>query len=89
MTEKRRTARLPEQQPASAREHAVDGEPSASVTDARTHQNRIDRLGELSDWLQEQHGPATEEELTEAPHTRKAAQARIATQLAAAQGGAA
>jgi hypothetical protein len=47
------------------------------------HQDLIDRLGELSDWLQEEHGKVTAEELTEARRIRETAKARIAAQLAA------
>lgn len=50
---------------------------SVRLNEAQVHQDRIDRLGELSDWLQEEHGAVTDEELAEARRTRESAHARI------------
>lgn len=86
---KRVTVTVPEELLASIRARVGERELSAYVTDALVHQDRIDRLGELSDWLQEEYGPVTEEELSAARRIREEAQARIAAQLAAEQRGAA
>jgi len=86
---KRVTVTIPEELLASIRERVGDRELSAYVADALVHQDRIDRLGELSDWLQQEYGSVTDEELAEARRVREAAQARIAAQLAAEQRGAA
>ena len=63
MSMKRVTVTVPEELLASIRARVGERELSAYVTDALVHQDRIDRLGELSDWLQEEYGPVTEEEL--------------------------
>jgi hypothetical protein len=89
MTMKRVTITVPEELLASIRERVGDRELSAYVTDALAHQDRIDRLGELSNWLQQEYGPVTDEELADARGVREAAQARIAAQLAADHRGAA
>jgi hypothetical protein len=86
---KRVTVTVPEELLASIRARVGERELSAYVTDALVHQDRIDRLGELSDWLQEEYGPVTEEELSAARRVHEEAQARIAAQLAADQRGAA
>lgn len=86
---KRVTVTIPEELLASIRERVGERELSAYVAEALVHQDRIDRLGELSDWLQEEHGAVTDEELAEARRIREAAQGRIAAQLAAEQRGAA
>jgi hypothetical protein len=89
MSMKRVTVTVPEELLASIRARVGERELSAYVTEALVHQDRIDRLGELSDWLQEEYGPVTEEELAAARRIREEAQARIAAQLAADQRGAA
>jgi hypothetical protein len=89
MSMKRVTVTVPEELLASIRARVGERELSAYVTEALVHQDRIDRLGELSDWLQEEYGPVTEEELAAARRIREEAQARIAAQLAAEQRGAA
>jgi hypothetical protein len=86
---KRVTVTIPEELLGSIRERIGDRELSAYVTDALVHQDRIDRLGELSDWLQEEHGAVTDEELAEARRIRESALSHIATQLAAERRGAA
>ncbi|MFE1198213.1 hypothetical protein ACFW6E_36640 [Streptomyces olivaceoviridis] len=86
---KRVTVTIPEKLLSSIRERIGDRELSAYVTDALVQQDTIDRLGELSDWLQEEHGAVTDEELTEARRIREAALSRMAAQLAAEQAGAA
>lgn len=86
---KRVTVTIPEELLSSIRERVGDRELSSYVTEALVHQDRIDRLGELSDWLQQEHGSVTEEELAEARRVREEAQARIADQLAADRRGAA
>ncbi|WP_199923536.1 hypothetical protein [Streptomyces sp. NRRL F-5123] len=60
------TVTIPEELFASIRERVGERELSSYVTDALAHQDRIDRLGELSDWLQEEHGAVTDEEPAEA-----------------------
>lgn len=89
MTMKRVTVTIPEDLLAAIRERVGDRELSAYVTDALVHQDRIDRVGELSDWLQQEYGAVTDEELAEARRVREAAQARIAAQLAEERRGAA
>jgi hypothetical protein len=54
-------------------------------TDALAHQDHIDRIGELSDWLQQEYGAVTDEELAQARRIREGAQSRIAAQGAAAE----
>ncbi|MDT0308616.1 hypothetical protein RM780_16855 [Streptomyces sp. DSM 44917] len=85
MTAKRVTVTIPEELLRSIRERVGERELSAYVTEALAHQDRIDRLGELSDWLQREHGAVTDEELAEARRVREAAQSRIAAQITAAQ----
>lgn len=83
MTMKRVTVTIPEELLRSIRDRIGDRELSAYVTEALAHQDQIDRLGELSDWLQAEHGAVTDEELAEARRIREAAQSRIAAQIAA------
>jgi hypothetical protein len=85
MTTKRVTVTVPEDLLSSIRERIGERELSAYVTEALARQDRIDRLGELSDRLQEEYGAVTDEELAEARRVREAAQSRIAAQLAAAR----
>ncbi|MGP3966262.1 hypothetical protein [Streptomyces sp. 6N223] len=85
MSMKRVTVTIPEELLSSIRERIGERELSAYVTEALVHQDRIDRLGELSDWLQEEYGAVTDEELAEARRVREAAQSRIAAQIAASR----
>jgi len=85
---KRVTVTIPDELLSSIRERIGDRELSAYVTEALARQDRIDRLGELGDWLQQEHGAVTDEELAEARRLREAAQARIAAQHAADRRGA-
>jgi hypothetical protein len=79
---KRVTVTIPEELLSSPRERIGKLELSAYITEAPSDQDRIDRLGELSDWLQQEHGALTDEELAEARRTREVAQSRIIAQLA-------
>jgi hypothetical protein len=57
------------------------------IATAAQREAAIARLGELSDWLQAESGPVTEDELAAARRIHEEAQARIAAQLAAEQSG--
>lgn len=50
-------------------------------TEVLVHRDRIDRLGELSDWLQQEYGSVTDEELAEARRVREAALSRAALRM--------
>lgn len=89
MSMKRVTVTIPEELLSSIRERIGERELSAYATEALVRQDRIDRLGELSDWLQEEYGTVTDEELAEARRVREAALSRIAAQIAASRKGAA
>jgi hypothetical protein len=85
MTMKRVTVTIPEELLSSIRERIGERELSAYVTEALVHQDQIDRLGELSGWLEEEYGAFTDEELAHARRVREAALARIAAQLVASR----
>ncbi|MFJ4838234.1 hypothetical protein [Streptomyces sp. NPDC088746] len=62
MATKKYTVTLPEELAEEIRGEVGPGAFSAYVTHAIERQREQDRLGELVAWMQEKHGPLTEEE---------------------------
>lgn len=66
MATKKVTVTIPEDLLDEIRAEAAERGMSAYVTEALRFKRDRDRLRELSDWLQEEHGPLTDEERTTA-----------------------
>lgn len=62
MTTRRITVSVPAELLDAIRERVGDREMSAYVTEALARKDEMDRLSELVDWLQEEHGPVTDTE---------------------------
>ncbi len=62
MTTKRITITVPAELLDAIRDRVGEREMSAYVTEALTRKDESDRLSELVDWLEEEHGPVTDEE---------------------------
>ncbi|GGY21801.1 hypothetical protein GCM10010384_30520 [Streptomyces djakartensis] len=76
---------LPEELAEEIRQEVGSGGFSAYVTRAIEHQREQDRLGELVAWLEEEHGPVTDDELAAAEAERREFE-RHFTQRGAASG---
>jgi hypothetical protein len=74
MATKRVTVTIPEELLSSIRGRIGARGLSAYVTEALVHRDRIDRLGGLSDWLQEEYGAVTDEVLAHARRISEAVQ---------------
>ncbi|MEZ0095707.1 Arc/MetJ-type ribon-helix-helix transcriptional regulator [Streptacidiphilus sp. EB129] len=86
-TTKKYTVTLPEDLAESVRAKVGPGNFSNYVTQAIARQEERGRLHELVDWLEDEYGPVTEEELTEAEAERRLLEQRH-TELAATREGA-
>lgn len=93
MATKKVTITIPEELLDEIRSEAAERGLSAYVTEALQRQRNHDRLRELVDWLEQEHGPITEEERKaaraeldeiDAEHDRRRAQQDVAAQDAAA-----
>lgn len=62
MATKKVTVTIPEELLDEIREEAAERGMSAYVAEALRFKRDRDRLQELADWLQEEHGPVTEDE---------------------------
>ncbi|ORT58945.1 hypothetical protein [Streptomyces sp. CB03238] len=71
MATKKYTVTLPEELAEEIRKEVGPGAFSAYVTRAIERQREHDRLGELVEWLEEEHGPVTEEEMAVAEAERR------------------
>lgn len=71
MATRKYTVTLPEELAEEIRSEVGAGNFSAYVTRAIERQREQDRLGELVEWMQEESGPLTEEELAEAEAERR------------------
>ncbi|WP_190198355.1 hypothetical protein [Streptomyces djakartensis] len=85
MATKKYTVTLPEELAEEIRQEVGSGGFSAYVTRAIEHQREQDRLGELVAWLEEEHGPVTDDELAAAEAERREFE-RHFTQRGAASG---
>ncbi|MFF6876926.1 hypothetical protein ACFY9S_16615 [Streptomyces sp. NPDC012474] len=71
MATKKYTVTLPEELAEEIRHEVGSGGFSAYVTRAIERQREQDRLGELVTWLEDEHGPVTEDELASAEAERR------------------
>ncbi|MEU0054840.1 hypothetical protein [Streptomyces sp. NPDC006334] len=71
MATKKYTVTLPEELAEEIRREVGPGAFSAYVTRAIEHQRERDRLGELVEWLEGEHGPLAEGELAAAEVERR------------------
>lgn len=71
MATKKYTVTLPEELAEEIRREVGPGGFSAYVTQAIQRQREQDRLGELVEWMEEEYGPVTEEELAAAEAERR------------------
>jgi Arc/MetJ-type ribon-helix-helix transcriptional regulator len=70
MATKKYTVTLPEELAEEIRAKVGPGAFSAYVTEAVQRKRENERLGELVEWMEEQHGPVTETELAAAMDER-------------------
>ncbi|MFE1903332.1 hypothetical protein ACFW96_06650 [Streptomyces gardneri] len=71
MATKKYTVTLPEELAEEIRREVGQGGFSAYVTQAIQRQREQDRLGELVDWMEDEFGPVTEDELAAAAAERQ------------------
>ncbi|MER5206823.1 hypothetical protein [Streptomyces sp. NPDC002825] len=71
MATKKYTVTLPEELAEEIRRQVGPGGFSAYVTQAIQRRREQDRLGDLVDWLEEEFGPVTEEQLAAAEAERR------------------
>ncbi|MFD5557457.1 CopG family transcriptional regulator [Streptomyces sp. NPDC127068] len=91
MATKKVTVTIPEELLDEIRSEAAERGLSAYVSEALRFKRDRDRLRELADWLQEEHGPVTEDERTtalaeledlDAEHQRRASERHDAEEAA-------
>ncbi|MFI1734284.1 hypothetical protein ACH40E_34765 [Streptomyces acidicola] len=87
MATKKYTVTLPEELAEEIRQEVGPGGFSAYVTRAIERQREQDRLGELVEWMQEEGGPLTEDEMAEAETERRELDRVFAEREAAAGNG--
>jgi post-segregation antitoxin (ccd killing protein) len=81
MTTKRITITVPADLLDAIRDRVGEREMSAYVTEALTRKDEADRLSELVDWLEEEHGPVTDAEREHARRRLEETERKRAGQL--------
>lgn len=84
MATKKYTVTLPEELAEAIRAEVGPGGFSRYVTQAIERRREQDRLGELVDWLEDEYGPVTDDELAEAEAERREIE-RLHAELARAR----